>query len=190
MTSLSDVVTARKPAPPTPVNLAPTFGLSSVIEPRKSAVSAAVGTVTTPVIQSIADAGNAIGGVISESIPEEIKQPLKDSGSAVLDTLSNLYRPRNAVATPAKHFGDDMGWWEGLKQGFSQEDVVGAQDVLSKEFRTEHPAQATTFGITGDILTDPLTWTPATVFTTPYKLLGALAKATGVSKLSTRIADK
>ena len=101
------------------------------------------------------------------------------TGSYVLGALEMLERPAQALKVGVKEAFDDdeEGFFEGVRQGWMGEDEVRAQDLLSEEFREEHPVLSGAFGFAGDVLTDPLTYTGAGLARAGIKGTGALAKA-------------
>ena len=101
------------------------------------------------------------------------------TGSYVLTALEMLERPAQALKVGVKEAFDDdeEGFFEGVRQGWMGEDEVRAQDLLSDEFREDHPVLSGAFGFAGDVLTDPLTYTGAGLARAGIKGTGALAKA-------------
>jgi hypothetical protein len=108
-------------------------------------------------------------GPISQ-IVDKSTEIMQKSGNTVLDMIEPLDRPRNALATGVKSAAQGEGFIEGAISGLSGDEYTSAQHLLTDEFRQEYPAISTIIGITGDIATDPLTYTPAAVIKAPVRL--------------------
>ena len=121
----------------------------------------------------------------------------RGTGSAILDTLSLLERPAQALKVGIRETGiggydpTPEGFWAGMGKGWRGEDTVRTQEFMSKHFRTEHPWLAGIGGFVGDVLTDPLTYVGAGAvklmgkgLTSAYGVLpGSTALTSAVSKL-------
>jgi len=107
---------------------------------------------------------------------ENIIAPLKQTGNELLDALSFLDRPHQAVAVGAKETIRDRerkiasgerpspipsgeAFMEGAKRGFMGEEISGFKDVaIPKEVQKEYPISSAVVGFAGDVATDPLTY--------------------------------
>ena len=123
---------------------------------------------------------------------EEKKGFFPATGSAVLSALELLERPSQALKVGIKESldGDDEGFASGFVKGLTGEEVVRTQDALPDDFIKQHPIFSGIIGFTGDVLTDPLTYTGAGIARGIGKGLSATAKATpGYGKVSQAIEE-
>lgn len=102
------------------------------------------------------------------------------TGSKVLDTLSLLERPAQALKVGIKEAAteDGEGFASGFVKGLTGKDEVRTQDFLSEDFVNQHPFFSGVIGFTGDVLTDPLTFAGGAVAGGLAKGISATAKAT------------
>jgi len=119
------------------------------------------------------------GGYSFGKKEEEEKGFLPATGSAVLNVLELLERPSQALKVGIKESldGDEDGFGSGFVKGLTGEEVVRTQDALPDDFVKQHPIFSGIIGFTGDVLTDPLTYTGAGIARGIGKGLSATAKA-------------
>ena len=143
---------------------------------------------------SEAEKSDFLDGVMRQ---KDRPKPSGGTGSALLDTLSLLERPAQALKVGIRETGiggydpTPEGFLAGLGKGWRGEDTVRTQEFMSKHFRTEHPWLAGIGGFVGDVLTDPLTYVGAGAvklmgkgLTSAYGVLpGSTALTSAVSKL-------
>ena len=113
---------------------------------------------------SEAEKADFLDGVMQQ---KDRPKPSGGTGSALLDTLSLLERPAQALKVGIRETGiggydpTPEGFLAGMGKGWRGEDTVRTQEFMSKHFRTEHPWLAGIGGFVGDVLTDPLTYVGA-----------------------------
>ena len=143
---------------------------------------------------SEAEKADFLDGVMQQ---KDRPKPSGGTGSALLDTLSLLERPAQALKVGIRETGiggydpTPEGFLAGMGKGWRGEDTVRTQEFMSKHFRTEHPWLAGIGGFVGDVLTDPLTYVGAGAvklmgkgLTSAYGVLpGSTALTSAVSKL-------
>lgn len=127
----------------------------------------------------------------TDTIKEKAVNALKSSGNRFLDTIAWLDAPRNALwqgskELPVNEYSDPAG--EFMK-GLKRETFGSTQELIPEEFTEANPVTSIVGGLVGDIATDPLTYTPAAVFTAPLKGIGKAAKLTGLINPLSRLAD-
>ena len=109
------------------------------------------------------------------------------TGSRLLDLISPLDIPRDALATGVSNLAHDESFFEGVKEGAATGEQTSTRELLSDEFREEHPIMSGVAGFVGDVATDPLTWTPAGWISTPARLAGQGLRALKATALGRRL---
>ena len=111
------------------------------------------------------------------------------TGNRLLDLLEPLDIPRDALATGVANVAHDESFLKGVQEGAARGAQTSTRELLSDEFRKEHPIMSGVAGFVGDVATDPLTWTPAAAITIPGRLGVKGLRALKNTETGQRLAD-